>query len=74
MKPRKSLIRMALGQPVLHLVLGALFALLFTWPLLAFDAPLDTWTFIYCTWAMAIVVLFIASRGADAEEEEVVDD
>ena len=69
MNANHSLVTMALGRPVLHLIVGAIFAGLFTWPLVAFDAPLNTWTFIYLAWGASIAVLFAFSRGEEPAEE-----
>jgi hypothetical protein len=67
-------VRLALGRPALHAVVGALFATLFTWPIVAFDAPLNTWTLMYATWALAVVALFVLSRGEDPVDPDSLDE
>lgn len=65
--------RRALGRPALHSVVGLAFALLFTWPILAFDAPLSTWTFMYLGWVCAVAMLFAFSKGHDTPDTEDFD-
>jgi hypothetical protein len=40
----------------------------------AFDAPLNTWTFMYAGWGLAALALFVLSRGEDVVDTEAVDD
>ncbi len=58
-----------LGHPALHFMVAAIFGLLFTLPFLAFKTPVNTWTFLYGTWAVAIIALFFFSLGPDQQQE-----
>ncbi len=60
--------RRLLGQRSLHVLLGALFAVLFTWPLLVSDSPRWSWISMYGTWAAAIVVTGLLSLGTEDDE------
>lgn len=61
--------RRLLGQRSIHVLLGALFAVLFTWPLLVSDSPRSSWISMYGTWAAAIVVTGLLSLGTEDEED-----
>ena len=69
-KEQASALRLVLGRPPIHLIAGAAFALLFTWPILAFENPLSTWAFMYFTWVAATAVLFVLSRGEEVDDSE----
>jgi hypothetical protein len=60
----------ALAHPALQ-VLGAAGALLvFTWPFLVFDRPIQVFLSFFITWPLIIGVLFAFSRAnGDAETE-----
>lgn len=63
-----------LARPSLHLVAGLLFAVVFTWPLLSIEQPIDTWYFLYASWGVSIVVSGLFSLGVTSDEEAVDDD
>jgi hypothetical protein len=58
----KSL-RTIAGMPAFHLLVGGLFALLFTWPFVALSRPVTVYCFLMGTWALSIVVAFLLSKG-----------
>ena len=61
--PLMTKLRTLLDKPALHLLLGAAFMVVFTWPFLAIEKPVDTWTFLYGAWGLAIVAIFVVSLG-----------
>lgn len=56
-------LREILHQPALRFALGALFALLFTWPFLSIASPLVTWLFLFVVWGLCIGVMALLSLG-----------
>lgn len=58
----------------LHLLLGLVFAVVFTWPFLAIERPIGAWAFLYVAWAVAIGVTFALSLGVPAPDEDEDDD
>ena len=73
--PRSSnATRIVLGRPALHLVLGAVFVLLFSWPILASDSPLTTWSTIFVAWALSLAVSFVLSWGEDEPDLDALEE
>jgi hypothetical protein len=69
-------IRVVLGKPPFHLLLALLFGGAFVWPFFATMSPLHTWTFLYVTWGLAVLVLalFAAGRAASLSDDASTDD
>lgn len=63
-----------LGHPALHVMLGVLFAILFTWPLLASTQPVATWAFMYGAWGVAVLACAALSFGTAPAGEDDWDD
>jgi len=64
-----------LGRPMLHLLLGAVFFVVFMWPFLAFSRPVDTWKWLYGSWAVAVACIAVVNiYGTSADDEDDDDD
>ena len=66
-------LREALGNKALHFMLGALFAMIFSWPLFGFKNPFSTWVFMYGSWGVVVVLLAILSLSVDPVEDDDMD-
>jgi hypothetical protein len=63
-----------LSRPELHLLLGAIFSGAFIWPLMVYERASTVFYCLFGTWAAAIIVLFVISRGSDQGEDESLKD
>lgn len=52
------------GKPGVFRFLFVALLLVFNWPLLSIPAPEDLFGWLFTAWALAIVLLFLAMRGA----------
>jgi hypothetical protein len=67
--------RTVAGMPAFHLLVGGLFALLFTWPFVALGTPSTAYCFLMGAWALSIGVAFLLSQGhEDPSGSDGVDD
>ncbi|MEE9385181.1 MAG: hypothetical protein V3V08_17390 [Nannocystaceae bacterium] len=67
MIPPKAILR----SPIVHAILGVFFLLAFSWPIFAFERPINTWVFLYAVWALGIFCIFLSSQAsAHAEEDD----
>ena len=62
----------SLGRPALHILLALAFAVSFFWPIFAMTHATQTFHFLYGSWLLSLIVLFVISRGR-AETEDTVD-
>lgn len=60
--------RTILGRPALHVMLGVIFAIIFTWPLLAIERPINTWMFLYAFWGLSVFWCGLLALGEEATE------
>lgn len=63
-------LKRALRNPILHVLLGAFFLAVFTWPFIAFEKPIHTWMFLYGSWALAIGCAFVVSQGSSSAQDD----
>lgn len=59
----------ALANPALQTLAAAGALLVFTWPFLVFDRPIQVFVFLFVSWLFIIGVLFAFSRARDSETE-----
>ena len=60
----------ALANPALQTLAAAGTLLLFTWPFLVFDRPIQVFVFFFVSWLFVIGVLFAFSRARNDSETE----
>lgn len=64
-------VRKVLGAPLMHGVVATVFFVAFMWPFLSFAEPVNTWAWLYSTWALAVVALIaINVFGAEPTEDD----
>lgn len=60
----------SLGRPALHILLALAFAVAFFWPIFAMTRATQTFHFLYGSWFVALIALFVISRGRAHTSEE----
>jgi hypothetical protein len=60
----KSL-RVILGIPAFHILVGCVFAVSFVWPFVAFTRPVTVFCSLMGSWAASILAAFLLSTGRD---------
>jgi hypothetical protein len=63
----------SLGRPALHILLALAFAVAFFWPIFAMTRASQTFHFLYASWLLSLVMLFVISRARAHTPEEIVD-
>jgi hypothetical protein len=67
-------IHQSLGRPALHILLALAFAVSFFWPIFAMTRATQTFHFLYASWLLSLIVLFVISRGREQTEDMVEKD
>jgi hypothetical protein len=63
----------SLGRPALHILLALAFAVAFFWPIFAMTRASQTFHFLYASWLLSLVVLFVISRGREQTSEDAAE-
>ncbi len=62
------IVRRFLNQPLTHLVLGIVFALIFCWPMFASDSAWGTWVQLYGSWTLCVGLIALIAFSSKVEE------
>lgn len=71
-KTPPTALQITLGKPALHLALGLLLLLVWTWPFLNFTSHIYVWLFLYGTWGISLVIAGALSFGRHPLREDNV--